>query len=333
MKSIIIYHSLTGQTEKVAQAVQAGVQQATGHCDLVKIKDASPRHLSQYDLIGLGSPCSRVGFTAPCPHADPEYHKNRDKFQVGLVPMNVEDFIKGIMYVGGKHAFVFNTHPIVPLPGYFFPTIVPMLKKRGLTVIGMKEWYVNSYLPWDADPYPTAGHPDALDLQEAESFGKEIVERSRKIGAGETKLIPKVPRMPQPQPQFTACAWETYQSAYRFHPEKCWYPRCQLCMDHCPVDGIDLSVDPPVIGQPCEKQCAFCTMVCPTGALEMEEFIRDQFPQYLRIQREVALPILARAEAKGKFRRLLPVEKVGLETPFYQKHNQHPQWVIGKGPQ
>jgi hypothetical protein len=65
----------------------------------------------------------------------------------------------------------------------------------------------------------------------------------------------------------------------------------------------------------------------------MEEFIKDQVQHYLRIQKEVASPILAEAEAKGRFRRLLPVEKIGFEAPFYKVHHKHPQWVIGKGPQ
>jgi hypothetical protein len=36
-------------------------------------------------------------------------------------------------------------------------------------------------------------------------------------------------------------------------------------------------------------------------------------------------------EAKGRFRRLVPVEQIGWDTPYYLKHNQHPWWVIGKG--
>ena len=47
-----------------------------------------------------------------------------------------------------------------------------------------------------AYPYYTAGHPDEIDLREAEEFGREMVERSRRISAGETKLIPAMPDMP-----------------------------------------------------------------------------------------------------------------------------------------
>jgi flavodoxin len=86
MKCIVIYFSQTGNTEKVAKAIQAGVKQASGHCDITKIKDANPRRLYEYDLIGLGSPC------------------------FGREPFNVAAFINKMRFVGGKHVFAFTTH-------------------------------------------------------------------------------------------------------------------------------------------------------------------------------------------------------------------------------
>ena len=56
MKCIIIYSSQTGNTEKIAKAIHAGVKQAAGHCDIFKIKEAPWRRLYEYDLIGLGGP-------------------------------------------------------------------------------------------------------------------------------------------------------------------------------------------------------------------------------------------------------------------------------------
>ena len=56
MKAVIVYYSLTGNTEKIAKAVRAGVEAECGACDLIKIKDANPRQLYKYDLIGIGSP-------------------------------------------------------------------------------------------------------------------------------------------------------------------------------------------------------------------------------------------------------------------------------------
>jgi flavodoxin len=56
MKSIVIHFSQTGNTEKVARAIHAGITQVTGQCDLQEIRDTNPLRLRDYDLIGLGSP-------------------------------------------------------------------------------------------------------------------------------------------------------------------------------------------------------------------------------------------------------------------------------------
>ena len=56
MKCVVIYFSLTGNTEKIARAIQTGIRQVAGHCDILPIKEANPRRLRDYDLIGLGNP-------------------------------------------------------------------------------------------------------------------------------------------------------------------------------------------------------------------------------------------------------------------------------------
>ena len=135
MKCIVIYFSQTGNTEKIAMAIQKGVKQAAGHCDIMPIKDINPRRLSQYDLIGLGSPV------------------------FGIEPDNVSAFVTNMRFVGGKQAFVFCTHGGVP--DEYFPSLIPRLKQKGLIVIGSRDWYGNAYLLHHIEPYPTAGHPDA----------------------------------------------------------------------------------------------------------------------------------------------------------------------------
>jgi len=291
--------------------VQAGVKQVAGNCDLVKIKDANPQRLYEYDLIGLGTPVFRAE------------------------PVNVTAFIKDMWSVGGKHAFVFCTHGTIP--DLFFHSIVPKLKRRGLVVIGTGDWYADVYLPWHPEPYPTAGHPDEIDLKEAEEFGREMVKRSQRISAGETGLIPPVPPKPPKDPNDTPELRSTIKdtiddpSIFKYHKELCKYPKCRLCMDNCPVYSIDLSMKPPVVASHCQPHCAFCTLVCPTGALEIDDFIDEQAPKYHHTTEVYAFPILDRAEAEGHFRRLVPKDKIGWDTYFYQVHNKHPNWIIGKG--
>ena len=156
-------------------------------------------------------------------------------------------------------------------------------------------------------PVPQAPEPSL------EGFKKGIVELERKLG---------FPVISSKELQF--------RKLLKFHPEKCVYPKCRLCMDNCPMDGIDLSVEPPVIAKPC-MDCTFCAKVCPTGALDESLWV-ETFAERTR----VLMPIhymagLEKPEAEGHFRRLVPIDEVGYDTPIYKKHNKHPQWIIGKG--
>ena len=309
MRCVIIYFSQTGNTEKLAKAILKGMERAGGNCELVKIKDANPCRLAKYDLIGIGSPVFEL-----------------------VEPLNVTNFINNMRFVGGKHVFVFSSHGTVP--EYFFPSIVPKLKKRGVIVIGTRDWYSDCTLPPMPEPYPTAGHPDDIDIKEAEGFGKEMVERSLKISGGEKSLIPPDPPAPPTPVNLEEHGFTdfqiTYKALFKYRQEKCLYPKCSLCMDNCPLGGIDLSVNPRVVCNPC-LMCTFCSRICPTGAMDLEDWVKEVGKVNEQVMRTALLPVVAKAEAEGRFRRLVPEDKIGFSTPIYKVHKKHPQWIIGKG--
>jgi flavodoxin len=310
MKSVVIYFSLTGNTEKVAKAIQEGIHEATGSCDIIKISDANPQHFFKYDydLIGIGTPTWG-----------------------GPVPA-VMTFINDLLGVGGKHAFVFYTHGTIPF--HVVPRITPPMKSKGLTVIGWNGWYGDHPWPWALYPYPTAGHPDEIDLKEAKNFGREMVERSQRIAAGEKELIPNVPEDWLEEGYPVQGLWDTLEyGAVKYDKEKCKYPKCKLCMENCWSHSIDLSLDPPRIANPCCEHCVWCAMICPTGAMNIDDYLDTQLPNFARLEVEHALPNLARGDAKGQFiRRLVPKEEIGKMGHFADVFNRHPMWVIGKGP-
>ena len=204
------------------------------------------------------------------------------------------------------------------------------MRRHGLIVIGMGDWYGNCYLLHMPEPYPTAGHPDEIDLKEALEFGKEMVERSQKITAGEIGLIPSPPPPALLPPPFKDNTVLTLSDLLKFHKEKCLYPQCRLCMENCPMYGIDLSVDPPLLAKPC-LSCEFCARVCPTGALDIDEWVHNMASMTSASVSSMILGSLEKAEGEGRFRRLIPVNKINFNTFGYMLHKKHPQWIVGKG--
>ncbi len=293
MKSIIIYFSLTGNTKKVAHAIHNGMNQTMERCDITTLKKTNIARLVDYDLIVIGSPIW------------------------GGVPLNVMRFIDAMPSLKRKHGAVFCTHGV--WPERFFPPVVEGLTKKGLIVIGISDWYGSVHRPAFPNPYLTDGHPDEIDLEEAEEFGKETAELSRKIYEGKINLIPKLPGMEMTPPS------KLVLPLPKLNTEKCRYPACTLCMDHCPIGTIDLSASPPVFARPCEF-CYFCEMVCPEGAIEVDyETYYEMFQQGIK---DKFLKVLEEAEREGSFRRLTPLDKVGWDTPHYKVYSKHPRYII-----
>lgn len=303
MKCLLVYFSITGNTKKIAYAIHKGMTQAAEQCDIVRLKDMHGKDFKDYDLIGLGSP---VMWQKEFP--------------------NVTDFIEyGMRSVDGKHGFVFCTHGA--MPGHYLSRVVPAMIQKGLTVVGWNNWFGAAYFPCIPKPYYTDGHPDAIDLKEAEDFGREMVERSRRISQGETQLIPEFPKGKEYDeiydPFFSnldegmrkeierkLSVATTVQ--FRINTEKCRYPKCSFCMDNCPMDAIDLSATPPLFNRDCAL-CWSCEMACPQGAIEYD------FEQLHAVHEDSGLQkSLEVLEAKGRFRRLVPLENIGWDTPFWK---------------
>jgi len=305
MKSIVIYYSQSGNTKKIALALQKGITRENGQCDIARLKDIKPEAWLNYDLIGIGSP---VWSSTPT--------------------TNVIEYIKSLPpAVEGKHTFFYCTHGV--LPGQCIIRGVQPLQEKGLTVIGWHDWYGDCpFLPGHAKPWFTEGHPDAIDLAEAESFGAAMVLHSRKIAAGATDIIPTLPSLEASdeffgegyalRPPDTKTEGQPGENprtpsvgALQINAEKC--TGCGLCAKACYYDKIDASVTPPVFkNQDCEG-CRFCMWICPTGAIKYP--VSASNPHFEQM-RENMLKSAAIAEAKGRFRRLVREEDMDWDTPW-----------------
>ena len=56
MDTLIIFYSQTGNTAKIAHAIEKGIKPLVERCDLMPVKEVKPENLDLYDLIGLGTP-------------------------------------------------------------------------------------------------------------------------------------------------------------------------------------------------------------------------------------------------------------------------------------
>ncbi|WP_258359864.1 4Fe-4S dicluster domain-containing protein [Moorella sulfitireducens] len=384
MKGLVVYYSATGSTKKIAKAIWEGMKGVI-ETDLASVKEISPQAVAGYDVIGIGAPIW--------------YFRE---------PANVRLFIYNMPSLEGKMCFTFCTHGTAPF-GIFY-SMVPALQKKGLTIIGWADWYGGVEQVLHAvKPYFTDGHPDEIDLKEAETFGREMAERALRVAAGEKDLIPEIRRgskaeptfrpphtpgeevgsgdsffEPPPRPQrkvnlekcrypgCTACmdncivraidfsvsppvfkkscincslcdricpeeAIEIDEETIKFHRTqkkidmtRCIYPECTLCVDHCPMNSIDFSVNPPVFKNNCEGD-DLCWVICPKGAIEITNLELTHGKLYNASvqsrEKHPFLQYLAEAEAEGKFRRLVPMEDIGWDTPVF-KSQKLPRFVI-----
>lgn len=303
MKSIIIYYSQYGSTKKIAQAIHAGMSQVVEQCDIATLKEIDTSDLLKYDLIGLGSPVWD-----------------------GRASPNMMAFIERLSSSEGKHSLVFCTHGTAP--GGYMANTVPALIRKGLTVIGWNDWYGSVTIPFKPKPYFTDGHPDEIDLKEAKDFGREMAERSRRIYMGETRLIPELPEGKEyievygEDPKMHPKQAKAHSYEFKITLDKC--TECMLCVDNCPTDSIDFSAYPPIFRSNCAR-CWYCEQICPEGAIEID------WEPVAKVDKKYGWPNNAEhlviPEAKGRFRRLVPLEKVGWDTPWY-KVSSHPRVVI-----
>jgi flavodoxin/NAD-dependent dihydropyrimidine dehydrogenase PreA subunit len=309
MKAVIVYFSQTGNTRKIARAIQTGIGQVLGQCDIATLKETDPAGLSKYDLIGLGAPV----------------WSSRE-------PPNVTEFIKRMGSLKGKHVFPFSSHG--SLPSGFMQSVVPALKKKGLLVVGYNDWYGGCI--WQALPIPylTDLHPDAIDIKEAKEFGADMARLSQRIYKGETQLIPRLPTMKEWHERYNGRPVKISNElnvvsaaiikGRKINEEKC--TECGLCVANCPADSIDFSTSPPSFKGNC-LGCHFCEQICPTGAIEVNwDLVAKLHDKYIKI---LLGKRLDKAELSGRFRRLVPKEAIGWNTHWYEITG-HPRYKIEK---
>ncbi|MBN1626721.1 MAG: flavodoxin domain-containing protein [Deltaproteobacteria bacterium] len=266
-KGIVVYYSATGNTAQVAEAIWRGMKSVIP-CNVAPIKKVKPEDMADYDVVAIGAPNW--------------YFR---------VPANVLVFIQGMPRMDGKHCVMFGTHGSGS-DGMFWIMSRNILKK-GMTIIGWSGWYGTDFLtPHSCVPDGEWGHPDSIDLVEAEAFGRQMALNSIRIHEGENNLLSdEIPTSGGGSGNpFMPSISGTGQIGFaggvangkpKFDFTKCVYPRCDQCIENCPVHAIDFSViapagfisdrnttvDPVVLKEACQQCGGLCERVCHYDAI------------------------------------------------------------------
>jgi len=149
MKTLVVYDSVYGNTEKIAKAIGDAI---TGEVEVLRVGDVNSSELKTFDLLIVGCPTHGGRPTQP-----------------------MQDFLKGVPEpaLKGSNIAAFDTRlPTrwVRIFGYAAGRIAGSLKKKGGTLIGSPEgFFVEG----------TEGPLKEGELERVAGWAKEIVE-SRK---------------------------------------------------------------------------------------------------------------------------------------------------------
>jgi len=187
------------------------------------------------------------------------------------------------------------------------------LKSKGVVVIGYHDSYADVWMPFYPHPHYTTGHPDEHELKEARAFGNEIMKKVKTVDPAKIECQPE------------AIPDEWVQNAGRFTPQKMpnMFPpleldleactQCLVCEEECPVDGIDVTANPPRLQMPC-VYCWRCVNLCPENAIQADwtDLVKLAPKLY-----ENYRYWLDQAAAAGRFRWLVDPESIDFTKPYY----------------
>lgn len=172
MKVLVVYFSQTGNTEKIADAIQAESLQ-TNETELKKLEDADPTAIDAYDFIFIGSPLHAGNLAGPVNEfLDRMQGKTGQKlacFITHAAPaypdQKMDKFIEPVRTACDRNSMEFTGS--FDCQGFLTEALHEMIKTRqGLTD---EQWAENVR--------QMRGHPDDSDMNEARMFAREVLRK------------------------------------------------------------------------------------------------------------------------------------------------------------
>jgi flavodoxin len=167
MKALVTYYSESGNTEKLAQAIYDGIDQAEK--EISPIADA--KNLNGFDVIFCGFPV-----------------------QSHSVPGKVEAFLKGVPQ--GKKVALFATHGSLrggqlAITAFYYALTLA----KDAVIIGtfgcqgkVKQKIIDALMQkaehkaWAMEAQGAIGHPDDADLEDGRDFAAAMIKKARAMG-------------------------------------------------------------------------------------------------------------------------------------------------------
>jgi multimeric flavodoxin WrbA len=178
MDAIIIYWSMTGNTEKVALAIQEGLQEAGANVLLKRVEDAGEVDFYAFDLVCIGFPSHQWSPPQPMDKfLDDKFANYRKQGHIKISAPSVP----------GKNALIFCTYsgphtgireaiPAGLYAGQFFEHL-------GFTILA--EWYIVSEFHGRNEESTQGrlgdirGRPNKEDLNKVKQDARRLVDKMR----------------------------------------------------------------------------------------------------------------------------------------------------------
>jgi hypothetical protein len=178
MKAIIIYWSKTGNTEKVALAIQESLQEAGISVSLKKVEDAGEIDFFSYDLICLGFPSYRWRPPKPVDeflNSTFRAHRKEGRVKVSAPKLSDKNALIFCTY-SGPHSGIREAIPAGLYAGQFFEHI-------GFTVLDelyvVGEFHGSLAESTQGKLGDIRGRPNAEDLSKVKADVKKLANRMK----------------------------------------------------------------------------------------------------------------------------------------------------------